>query len=307
MPEQAAMSTRLHFRSLPALNNLKGFEAAARLGSFRRAADELCVTHAAISHQVKQLETGLGRALFLREGRSVVLTPEGRVFYEYVRKGMEQLLTGVNVIRRTLPDSELRIETYITVAIRWLSHMLPRFRARHPDIAFSVNTRRTEWWFDEANTDVAILYLDRELPASFREYRLFDGVLFPVCSPALMQELGNCPEPGDLIGFPLLAVSSAPDDWPSWFEAADVDDISLARYQKVDTYALALEMAADGEGIAMINGPFAEDALGRGELVRPLPIIAHSPGYWAVIFRADRADDPKIRAFITWLCSEVSA
>ena len=299
--------TRLALRSLPPLNSLKGFEAAARLGSFRRAADELCLTHVAISHQIKQLETDLGCALFLREGRSVVLTDDGKLFYGYVRQALESLLTGAGIVRGASEDSDLRIETYLTVAIRWLSHLLPGFRAIHPDISFSVNTRRTEWWFDETNTDVAIVLLDRELPATLRAYRLFDHRLFPVCSPKLLEQIGPAIQPGDILGLPLIEVSSAPSDWRCWFEAAGLEQVSAPKFQKVDTYALALEMAIDGDGVAMLNGPFAEDLLRQRKLVRPLPIEAQAPGYWAVICRDDRAGDRKIRAFIDWLTNEADA
>lgn len=299
------MPPPLSFRALPHLNALKGFEAAARLGSFRRAADELCITHAAISHQIKQLETDLDCALFSRDGRSVALTAEGRLFYDYVRQGLEQLLTGADIVRRTVSASELRIETYVTVAIRWLSRLLPNFRARHPDIAFSVNTRRTEWWFDEANTDVAIMYLDRELPPTLMERRLFDAVLFPVCSPKLLERIGPGPHPSDLLQLPLIEVSSAPNDWQTWFRAAGAGDVRVPRFQKVDTYALAVEMAIDGDGVAMLNGPFAEAELRERTLVRPIPLIAPSPGHWAVIFRADQAKERRVKAFVDWLLAEV--
>ncbi len=297
--------TRLPLRSLPPLNALKGFEAAARLGSFRRAADELNLTHVAISHQIKRLETDLDCSLFLREGRSVVLTEDGKLFYGHVRQALETLLTGAGIVRGTSEDSELRIETYLTVAIRWLSHLLPGFRALYPDISFSVNTRRTEWWFDETNTDIAIVLLDRELPATLRAYRLFDHILFPVCSPKLLEQIGPAVQPEDLLGLPLIEVSSAPSDWRNWFEAAGLDQASVPKFQKVDTYALALEIAIDGDGVAMLNGPFAEESLRQRELVRPVPIEATTPGYWAVICRTDRARDRKVKAFIDWLLNEV--
>ncbi|MCC2113616.1 MAG: LysR family transcriptional regulator [Hyphomicrobiales bacterium] len=299
--------SRISFRALPHLNALKGFEAAARLGSFRRAADELCITHAAISHQIKQLEADLDCALFSREGRTVTLTGEGRLFYEYVRQGLEHLLTGADVIRRTVSDSELRIETYVTVAIRWLSRLLPKFRALHPDIPFSVNTRRTEWWFDEVNTDIAILYVERDLPKNLMERRLFDGVLFPVCSPKLLEKVNPILNPADILKLPLIEVSSAPSDWTCWLAAAGVTDVEIPRFQKVDTYALAVEMAIDGDGIAMLNGPFAETELNQRTLVRPVRLIASAPGRWSVIFRADHAKDRKVKTFVDWLLGEVGS
>ncbi|MCU9850083.1 LysR substrate-binding domain-containing protein [Defluviimonas sp. WL0024] len=291
---------------MPPLNALKGFEAAARLLSFRKAADELNVTHVAISHQVRQLEDDLGCALFLREGRTVALTEEGRVFYDYARQALETLVTGAGIIRRHGPDADLRIETYITVAIRWLSPRLSRFHAAHPEINFSLNTRRTEWWFDETNTDVAIMYLDRDLPGSLRARTLFEGTLYPVCSPSILGDLSPVVTPADLFGLPLIEVSSAPNDWRDWFRAAGVENVPALRYTKVDTYALALEMAITGAGVAMLNGPFAEEELRRRELVLPVDLVARSRGEWAVLYRADRERDRKIRAFTDWLVADVA-
>lgn len=301
------MNGRQPFRSLPPLNALKGFEAAARLRSFRKAADELNLTHVAISHQVRQLEDDLGCALFLREGRSVALTEEGRVFYDYARQALETLVTGAGIIRRHGPEADLRIETYVTVAIRWLSPRLSRFHAAHPEINFSLNTRRTEWWFDEANTDIAIMYVDRDLPGSLRARRLFEGTLYPVCSPSILAALSPVVTPSDLLGLPLIEVSSAPNDWRDWFRAAGIENAPALRYTKVDTYALALEMAIAGAGVAMLNGPFAEEELRRRELVLPVDLVARSRGDWAVLYRADRERDRKIRAFADWLVADVEA
>lgn len=300
------MAMRLNYRSPPPLNALKGFEAAARLGSFRRTAEELHVTHVAISHQVRQLETDLGCALFSREGRGVVLAPEGRLFDEYVRQALESLLTGTGILRRAGPEAELRIETYVTVAIRWLSHRLSRFHAAHPEVPFSLNTRRTEWWFDEANTDVAIMYVDRDIPASLRGRHLFDGTLYPVCSPRLLETLNPVPTAGDLLGLPLIEVSSAPNDWRDWFHVAGVDAVPAPRYQKVDTYALALELAISGAGVTMLNGPFSDAELRNRQLVLPVDLVAQSRGYWTLLYRADRERDPKIKAFTNWLLAEVA-
>lgn len=292
---------------MPPLNALKGFEAAARLCSFRKAAEELNLTHVAISHQIRQLEDDLGCALFLREGRSVVLTEEGRIFHTCVREALEKLVTGAGIIRRHGPEADLRIETYVTVAIRWLSPRLSRFHAAHPGINFSLNTRRTEWWFDETNTDVAIMYVDRDLPGSLRSQTLFEGTLYPVCSPSILAGLSPVITPADLLGLPLIEVSSAPNDWRDWFRAAGVENVPALRYRKVDTYALALEMAITGAGVAMLNGPFAEEELGQRELVLPVDLVARSRGDWAVLYRADHGRDRKIRAFVDWLVADVAA
>jgi len=305
-PKEIEMPPPLPHRALPPLNALKGFESAARLGSFRKAADELNVTHVAISHQVKALENDMHCQLFRREGRSVALTEDGKLFYEYTRQALELLITGAQAMRRDTPDAELRIETYVTVAIRWLSHRLPRFRANHPDISYSINTRRTQWWFDEANTDLAIVHLDRDLPPNLRQKKLFDATLYPVCSPTFLEGFPPVNKPEDLLAMPLIEVSSAPGDWRNWFAAAGVAKPEMTRVQKVDTYALALELAIEGNGVVMLNGPFAEAELRQRRLVLPFDFVASAPGHWAAVYRADRANDARTRAFLNWLISEVT-
>lgn len=229
------------------------------------------------------------------------------MFYAYVRDALEKLVTGAGIIRRHGPEADLRIETYITVAIRWLSPRLSRFHAAHPEIKFSLNTRRTEWWFDETNTDVAIMYVDRDLPGNLRSRTLFEGTLYPVCSPHVLTGLSPVITPADLLGLPLIAVSSAPNDWCDWFRAAGMEDVPALRFTKVDTYALALEMAITGAGVAMLNGPFAEEELRRRELVLPVDLVARSRGDWAVIYRADHERDRKVRAFVDWLVVDVAS
>lgn len=301
------MIERPPFGSLPPLKALRGFEAAVRLSSFRKAADELNLTHVAISHQVRQLEEFLGCALFLREGRTVTSTEEGRIFYNYARQALETLVTGTGIIKRHGPEADLRIETYITVAIRWLSPRLSRFHAAHPDINIALNTQRTEWWFDEMNTDVAIMYVDRDLPGALCSRTLFEGTLYPVCSPAILAAQSPVVTPEDLFDLPLIEVSSAPNDWHDWFCAAGVKNVPALRYTKVDTYALAIEMAISGAGVAMLNGPFAEEELRRRELVLPVDLVARSRGDWAVLYHVERGRDRKIRGFADWLVADVAA
>ncbi len=299
------MTSALAYRNLPPLNALKGFEAAARLGSFRRAAEELKLTHVAISHQIKALEENLGCRLFHREGRSIRLSEDGRLFYDHVRPALELIIVGAQALRHDTPDTDLRVETYLTVAIRWLSQRLPRFRELHPEISLAMNTRRTQWWFDELNTDIAIVLVDRDLPANLQVRKLFDAALFPLCSPALLGKHAPIHQPADLLNLPLIEVSSAPNDWRFWLGAAGVNLPVVPRLQRVDTYALALELAGEGHGVAMLNGPFAEAELSTGRLVCPYDFVASPPGYWAAVYPADRGRDPRLRAFLNWLISEV--
>ena len=123
------MAGKIELRKLPPLKALRGFEAATRHQSIRDAAEELCLTHPAVSHQVQLIEEALGVALFQQEGRHIVSTEEGRVLYPFVRAAFESLLEGVDAVQRNALDKPLRVQTYVTASIRWLAKRIPKFIA----------------------------------------------------------------------------------------------------------------------------------------------------------------------------------
>lgn len=299
------LKNSLNTKALPPLNALKGFEAAARLGSFRKAAEHLNLTHVAISHQIKLLEDDLQCHLFERHGRQVKLTEEGKLFYDYVRQALESLINGATTLRRNTADSDLKIETYITIAIRWLAHLLPEFGRQYPDVNYKVNSRLNEWWFDETNTDIAIVYLDRELPPNFTSKKLFDARLYPICSPALMANFARPLQPVELLNQNLISVASARQDWPFWFEQQQIPLPPEKRFLEVDSYVMAMEMARDNSGIALINGPFADRDLRSGQLLCPCNQFAEAEGHWALIHRKDPWRHPHIDNFVNWLMALV--
>jgi len=300
------VSGKIDLRKLPPLNALKGFEATTRRESVREAAEELCLTHPAVSHQIQLLEEDLGVALFAREGRSIVPTPEGRLFYGYARKALELLIEGAETIRRSQADRPLRVQTYVTASLRWLAPRLPRFAAAHPDIRLLLSTCAPDWDFDETLGDVGLVYCETPPGPEYAWVPLFDYRLFPVCSPALRARLGENPTPRDLIGLPLVVIYSETRHWDLWFESAGVDYVPDA-HLVVDTLALALELALDGSGVALVNGPFVDAELASGRLVRPIDHQARCQGGWGLICRRELADHPRVRTFIDFLVASVAA
>jgi LysR family glycine cleavage system transcriptional activator len=125
------LSNKIDLRKLPPLNALKGFEATTRRESVREAAEELCLTHPAVSYQIHVLEQDLGVPLFSRTGRALVPTPEGRLLYKHVRHALETLIEAAESVRRTREGTPLRVQTYVTASIRWLARRLPDFVALH--------------------------------------------------------------------------------------------------------------------------------------------------------------------------------
>jgi LysR family transcriptional regulator, glycine cleavage system transcriptional activator len=291
--------TKIDLRKLPPLNALKGFEATTRRQSVREAADELCVTHPAVSHQIQLLESDLGVPLYSREGRAIVPTPEGLLFYGYVRKALDTLIEGAEALRRSRLEKPLRVQTYVTASIRWLASRIPAFQESHPDVRLQLSTCALEWDFDESLGDVGLVYLETPPGPEFEWVPLFDYALYPVCSPAMRQRLPERAQPKDLVGLPLVVVYTETRNWDIWFQAAQVDYTPGSRVV-VDTLAIALQMALDGAGVALANGPFADDDLRSGRLVVPTDHVVRCPGGWGLICRRDALENPKVQAFMTW-------
>jgi LysR family glycine cleavage system transcriptional activator len=300
------MTSSMDFRKLPPLKSLKGFEATARLRSVRRAAEELNLTHPAITHQIQTLEEGLGVKLFTREGRSLVLTPEGELYYSCVLASLEQLLTGTEAIRRSDSLTPLRIQTYISFAICWLAHRLPLFRSLHPDMKMHLSTLGSSWEFDESGADIGVIYRSVPPPPHLHWVKLFDSKYFPVCSQKLLGNQFTELKPEDLKQYPLITVNSENQfwNWNSWFESAGLPMINPAATIVVDTLVLSLEMAMDGEGIALVNGPLADNGLRSGRLIKPVDHYANGQGHWGIVCRKDMRNDKRIVSFTNWLLTE---
>ena len=300
------MHPKIDLKQLPPLKALKGFEAATRHQSIRDAADELCLTHPAVSHQVQLIEDALGVALFVQEGRHIVSTEEGKVLYPFVRAAFESLLEGVEEVHRNALDKPLRVQTYVTASIRWLAKRVPQFLAAHPEVKLTLNTCAVEWEFDDIHADVGLVYCETAPdPSKFHWVPLYEYALFPVCSPAVAQAMGNNPTAQDLMTKPLVAIYTEVQNWQTWFDSAGSAFQPSVPYLMVDTLAVALEMALNGEGIALVNGPFVDQDLASGRLVQPIAHKAICPGAWGLICRKDMKENLRIRTFMDWVTKNV--
>lgn len=292
-------------RLLPPLSSINGFESAARNLSHRAAAEELNLTHPAISHQIKNLEDHLGVKLFKRDGRNVILSDEGELFYPYVLEALKQLVKGVAEVKRAADSSQLKIQTYVTLSIRWLARRLPAFHAAYPNIDVQLATYAADWDFDDESADVGIIYCEATPSDKYHWLPLFDYCLYPVCSPELMGSTQTV-SLEDLQQLPLIAVETEVDHWKKWFRSAGLAVESIDPHLSVDTKAVAIEMALDGEGMVLVNGPFVEDDLRLGRLVKPFQHQATLPGAWGMICRKEDSENPNIQHFSKWLL-EVSS
>ena len=296
------MRSRFSLRDLPPLKALRGFEAATRHQSIREAANELCLTPPAINHQLQIIEAALGVQLFAADGRHIMSTEEGRLFYPYVRAAFESLIDGVEAVRRHALDTPLRVQTYVTASIRWLAPRVPQFLADNPGIKLSLTTCAVDWTFDETHADVGLIYCaEAPDPARYHWVPLFDYTLRPVCSPGFLEAAGGTLDAAALVHQPLVANYTEAHNWEQWFAAAGVPFERREPYLMVDTLALALEMALAGRGVALVNGPFADADLAAGRLVCPVDCEVVAPGAWGLIALQSMKDKLPVRQFIEWL------
>lgn len=293
-------------QALPPLTALRSFEAAARHGSFSRAADELCVTHGAVSRQVRALEDWAGLALFDRMGKRVVLTSAGRRFADKVSNAFGDIAIAARALRAEQAEARvLTLNVLPTFAMRWLLPRLSKFQFAHPQIELRLIT--SDQPLDRIAPGQFDLAVRRENALSSPDYRT--GIVFtedelPVCSPAFASTnaIGN---PADLKSLPLLVADTRSGSWDRWFAAAGESGVSNdVALQRFDHFYLALQAAIDGLGIALGPLPLIEEDLAEGRLVAPLsgPKLSAVPYCWAM--RTKEAEDPAAVQFLAWLEEE---
>ncbi len=297
----------MYKRDLPPLSALRAFEAAARHMSFRAAAEELGLTQSAISHQVAALEEHFATRLFDRAGRRVALSEAGRVFFPFVRDGFDRVTQGTELLRRARTSEDLRVQVYVTVAVRWLIPRLHRFQAANPSVVVRVNTSHFDWEFDPAIADLGLICTASAERAGLQYEHLFDALLFPVCTPGLAQSGLGMRQPVDLVNHALLQVYTTANDWHLWLQAAGVPDLKGRAAAQFDSYLLAIEAALDGQGVALAPHFLVAEDLKLGRLVRPFPVEVRQPARWYLVYPAERRSDRPIESFRAWLKAEIAA
>ena len=297
-------------RPLPPLNALKAFESAGRHLSFTKAAAELNVTPAAISHQIKALEELLGVPLFRRLTRALRLTDAGQAALPMLSQGFDTLTRGVEQMRAHCESGVLTISMSPSFGAMWLVPRLERFRSRHPDIEIRIDgtDRLVDLARDDA--DVAVRYGPGGYSGVRVDY-LFNQVNTPVCSPALLSGEHPLRQPDDLRHHTLLHVDwkDAEASWRMWLLAAGLHGVDPTRGPHFTMENMAVQAALDGQGVALIGDILVADDLAAGRLVRPFDPSLSTPLSFSfyLLSAKDSAKQPKVAAFRDWLLEEARA
>ena len=289
-------------RRLPNFSALRAFEAAARHQNFSRAAEELHLTHGAISHQVRALEEDLGRALFQRNGRHVAITADGLKFAHFLGKTFADIAAAADALRSTGPNaSRLTISSLPSFAARWLAPRLGHFIERHPQIEVALQSSGQLQDLARDGVDVGIRFGRGQYPGLVVQ-RLMADIYYPVVSPHYRG--GKLPASvEDLPGHTLLRSN---EPWAPWFRAAGLRMAEPAGGVMFEDLSLLIRSAVDGNGVALVRDVVVAQEIASGQLVRLFDVAIPCPDEYFFVTPPVSASKPQVLAFRDWLLAEVA-
>ena len=291
-------------RRLPPLNTLPSFEAAARHLSFSKAADELHVTHGAVSRAVRHLEDHLSVRLFVRATRSVRLTAAGSTYASEVREALDRVAAATIAAQGHQSSGTLNISTLDSFAAKWLVPRLFRFRRAHGDIDVRLSTSERLADFVTDGIDVAIRY-GRGQYTGLKVDLLLEEDVFPVCSPAFLEGLHPLRTPADLVHHTLIH-DDFHIDWAMWLRTAGVEGIDPHRGPTYNASEHAVQAAVLGEGVVLGRSALIGDDLAAGRLVRPFALRMPAGLAYHLVYPPRALQHHKVKAFRDWLLAEVA-
>ena len=298
---------------LPGTRALRTFEAAARHLNFTRAADELGLTPAAVSHQIKEIEDQLDLVLFTRTSRSIRLTEAGSLLHDASIDALDLLNRAVSRARKmTRGTSLLKVTLDAQFATKWLMRRVDDFRRQKPGIELRFDITYDVRDFERDDVDIGIRFGTGKYPGLVA-HRLFENIIIPVCSPALLASGPPLKEPRDLFNHTLAHIEWSRQgvtwpNWSMWMHAAGVEDFDDSRTLVFRTSTDATQAALDGNAVALADFAMVANDLSQGRLVRPFELgikVAPDFAYFLVYPEASK-DDARIIAFREWLLDEVA-
>ena len=302
------MATRA--QRLPSLNALKVFWAAARHGSFVKAASELHVTASAVSLQIRQLEDELGLKLFERTPKGLALTAAGSRVLPDVNAAFEKLRTTFSALNEAEEGAVLTVSAAPSFAAKWLLPRLSRFLSSNPDIEVSIKATVELADFERGEADLGIRY-GRGGYADLETELLMREMVFPVCSPELLDGEKRKATADFLNSVTLLHDDSADQNealpgWKMWLGAAAIDDVDWRKGPRFNQTVLAIEAAAAGLGVALAPAALVDGDLASGRLVRLASAELSEPFAYYLVYPAAKADRAAVKAFRAWLLEELN-
>ena len=302
-------------RALPGTRALRTLVSAGRHLNFTRAADELGLTPAAVSYQIKEIEDQIGVRLFVRSSRAIHLTSEGEVLLEAASDALDTISRAAARIRKMSRSTTTQLKVTVDphFATKWLMRRVENFRKLHPgiELRFEVSYELRE--FDADDIDVAIRYGGGKYPG-LSANRLFENVIVPVCSPRLLASGRPLTEPRDLMHHTLAHIEWSRQgvtwpNWQMWMAAAGIHDFDDSRTVVFGTSSDAVESALAGETVALADFAMIANDLSEGRLIRPFALSIKAPSEFAyfLVYPNGSASDPRIVAFRDWLLREAAA
>ncbi len=293
---------------IPGTRPLHVFEACGRHRSFVKAALELAITPGAVSQQIKSLEGELGVELFKRKARGVEFTPEGEQYYIDVRRSFDILDDATRRVRRGERLTELTISIEGSLALHWLTPRLPAFNRTHPDISVIVAARPLPRSTGSRYSDIAIAYGVRSY-AGLKVEQLMTETLIPVCSPALLKEVGRFDGPDWFRRVPLIHDRTFVDepllaDWPCWLETMGFQEVPGEGGVSFSSSSLCLSYAAAGGGVALARSRIAEEYLADGRLVSPTGLEMPATSAYYLVGSPVLIETPAVKTFVDWLFAQ---
>ena len=294
-------------RPLPPLNALRAFEATARHLSFSKAAEELHVTPAALSHQIRGLEDVLGLKLFVRRPRSIELTEAARLIQPGIRTAFESLRVAIDQLDQGRKERVLVVSSTPGLTAKWLVPRLYRFLAKHPDIDTRISASVGYADFTTDGVDIGIRLTSGAHPDLYVE-KLSDEWLLPLCSPRLLEADPPLRSPSDLPRFNLIQIDlpGVVPTWSDWMRLAGIEGIDTRRGLRLNVADHALDAASEGAGVVLGYKVVASHDLGLGRLVAPFGPEIPVPGrsYFFVCPKGEEKR-PAIKAFRDWVFAEI--
>lgn len=296
-------------KQMPPLTALMVFEAAARLSSFTKAAEELGITQAAVSRQIHLLEEDFGFPLFVRLHRKVLLTDKGKALSNSASSAFSLMAETVAELRRGGASADLTISATVALSHFWLVPKISDFSRQHPDINLRIVTQDDMPDLERGEMDVAIRFGNGMWPDGHAE-ALFEDEIFPVCSPDFARSIGRIETPADLIGHPLISNDTADPMWTGWNEWLSAFSVVVPRKipgLRCSFYTEAIYAALNGQGIALGWKHLVQDLLDQNRLIRLTDMAIKPRGAYFAVVPTRRRDKEAVGLFRSWLSATSKA